>query len=223
MRYSSPRISTSKPASGANSTRSPSSRLRTVGPDGDDLGPREPTVEVGGGGDEDAAAALAVAGVVGRQHQEPVGGHADRLLRVVACASVAREAMTRRLPSALIGPMPRATGFVASPRLRLDSPEWPSPPRFAGRHAPLVTQARAEVCRTASRTRRVGATALAYFHLTKPRVIELLLVTTLPAMILAAGEMPSLAPDRSRCCSAARSPPVAPTPSTAGSSATATR
>ena len=35
-------------------------------------------------------------------------------------------------------------------------------------------------------------TALAYFHLTKPRVIELLLVTTLPAMILAAGEMPSL-------------------------------
>jgi protoheme IX farnesyltransferase len=34
--------------------------------------------------------------------------------------------------------------------------------------------------------------ALAYFHLTKPRVIELLLVTTLPAMILAAGEMPSL-------------------------------
>ena len=35
-------------------------------------------------------------------------------------------------------------------------------------------------------------TALAYFHLTKPRVIELLLVTTLPAMILAAGEMPSI-------------------------------
>jgi protoheme IX farnesyltransferase len=42
------------------------------------------------------------------------------------------------------------------------------------------------------RTRRAGTTALAYFHLTKPRVIELLLVTTLPSMILAAGKMPPL-------------------------------
>ena len=32
----------------------------------------------------------------------------------------------------------------------------------------------------------------AYFLLTKPRVIELLLVTTVPAMVLAAGELPSL-------------------------------
>jgi protoheme IX farnesyltransferase len=53
-----------------------------------------------------------------------------------------------------------------------------------------VTQA--EVSRSESWTRRAGTTALAYFHLTKPRVIELLLVTTLPAMILAAGEMPPL-------------------------------
>ncbi|HZP28602.1 MAG TPA: heme o synthase [Acidimicrobiia bacterium] len=42
------------------------------------------------------------------------------------------------------------------------------------------------------RTTRIGAAARAYFQLTKPRVIELLLVTTLPAMILAAGELPSL-------------------------------
>jgi heme o synthase len=63
----------------------------------------------------------------------------------------------------------------------------------AGRHAPLVTQARTESSsRTVGRTRRAGTTALAYFHLTKPRVIELLLVTTLPAMILAAGKMPPL-------------------------------
>src|SRR5213076_1831960 len=62
----------------------------------------------------------------------------------------------------------------------------------AGRHAPLVTPARPETSRSESRARRAGTTALAYFHLTKPRVIELLLVTTLPAMILAAGEMPSL-------------------------------
>jgi len=35
--------------------------------------------------------------------------------------------------------------------------------------------------------------ALLYLRLTKPRVVELLLVTTLPAMILAAGEFPSVA------------------------------
>jgi heme o synthase len=39
------------------------------------------------------------------------------------------------------------------------------------------------------RTRRVTAT---YVALTKPRVIELLLVTTVPAMVLAAGGVPSL-------------------------------
>ena len=57
---------------------------------------------------------------------------------------------------------------------------------------PLVIQARAEVAAPQSWVRRALHTALAYFHLTKPRVIELLLVTTLPAMILAAGEMPPL-------------------------------
>ena len=41
-------------------------------------------------------------------------------------------------------------------------------------------------------TSRIGGVARAYFLLTKPRVIELLLVTTVPAMILAAGELPSL-------------------------------
>jgi heme o synthase len=59
---------------------------------------------------------------------------------------------------------------------------------------PVETQARSEPSVDTDRwTRRTGATALAYFHLTKPRVIELLLVTTLPSMILAAGEMPSVA------------------------------
>jgi protoheme IX farnesyltransferase len=63
----------------------------------------------------------------------------------------------------------------------------------AGRSgAPLVIQARAEVAASPSWTRRALHTALAYFHLTKPRVIELLLVTTLPAMILADGDMPSV-------------------------------
>jgi protoheme IX farnesyltransferase len=43
-----------------------------------------------------------------------------------------------------------------------------------------------------SRTRHLTATLRAYFLLTKPRVIELLLVTTLPAMILADDGFPSL-------------------------------
>jgi protoheme IX farnesyltransferase len=38
---------------------------------------------------------------------------------------------------------------------------------------------------------RAAATVRAYVLLTKPRVIELLLVTTLPAMVLAAGKLPS--------------------------------
>jgi protoheme IX farnesyltransferase len=43
-----------------------------------------------------------------------------------------------------------------------------------------------------SRTSRIGRASRAYFMLTKPRVIELLLVTTVPAMVLAAAELPSL-------------------------------
>jgi heme o synthase len=39
---------------------------------------------------------------------------------------------------------------------------------------------------------RATSRVRAYFLLTKPRVIELLLVTTLPAMVLAAGRLPSL-------------------------------
>jgi len=39
---------------------------------------------------------------------------------------------------------------------------------------------------------RIGSTVWAYVQLTKPRVIELLLVTTLPAMVLAEGAFPPL-------------------------------
>lgn len=39
---------------------------------------------------------------------------------------------------------------------------------------------------------RIAARARAYFLLTKPRVIELLLITTVPAMILAADKLPSV-------------------------------
>jgi protoheme IX farnesyltransferase len=51
--------------------------------------------------------------------------------------------------------------------------------------SPPVTAAR-------SRARRLGYSLRAYFLLTKPRVIELLLVTTLPAMILADDGVPSI-------------------------------
>ncbi|MEX2100237.1 MAG: heme o synthase [Acidimicrobiia bacterium] len=51
---------------------------------------------------------------------------------------------------------------------------------------------RADAFGSDGRLRRAYVTARAYFLLTKPRVIELLLVTTVPAMILAAGELPSL-------------------------------
>jgi protoheme IX farnesyltransferase len=45
---------------------------------------------------------------------------------------------------------------------------------------------------TRSRVRRATERARAYFLLTKPRVIELLLVTTVPAMLLADGGVPPL-------------------------------
>ena len=40
--------------------------------------------------------------------------------------------------------------------------------------------------------RDIGAVVKAYVSLTKPRIVELLLVTTVPAMMLAAGGWPSL-------------------------------
>ena len=64
-----------------------------------------------------------------------------------------------------------------------------------------------------SATATTGDTIRAYVALTKPRIIELLLVTTVPAMVLAARDVPGHAPSAtgagSSCgrSSAARSPP----------------
>jgi protoheme IX farnesyltransferase len=55
--------------------------------------------------------------------------------------------------------------------------------------APAPIDVRAE--RTARR-RRVASLLRAYVALTKPRIVELLLVTTVPAMLLAAGGLPPL-------------------------------
>ena len=59
--------------------------------------------------------------------------------------------------------------------------------------------------------RTVGVVARALFLLTKPRIIELLLVTTLPTMFLAAPRAAGHRPDRRHPGSAARSLPAAPT------------
>jgi hypothetical protein len=69
--------------------------------------------------------------------------------------------------------------------------------------------------------RRLPATIRAYVALTKPKLVELLLVTTVPAMMLAAGAGP-----RGACCwppcSGGPWPPGPPTRSTAGTTATST-
>jgi heme o synthase len=54
--------------------------------------------------------------------------------------------------------------------------------------SPAVGAAAAPV----ARRRDLGALVRAYVSLTKPRIVELLLVTTVPAMMLAAGGLPSL-------------------------------
>lgn len=56
---------------------------------------------------------------------------------------------------------------------------------FGGRPVTTLSE------RPAVRTGRLASTLRAYVGLTKPRIIELLLVTTLPAMMLASGGLPS--------------------------------
>ncbi|WP_395106343.1 heme o synthase [Actinomadura sp. SCN-SB] len=60
-------------------------------------------------------------------------------------------------------------------------PDAPPPPAAAGAGAPDAARAA---------RRPVGGLVRAYVALTKPRVIELLLITTLPVMFLAAGGVP---------------------------------
>lgn len=57
--------------------------------------------------------------------------------------------------------------------------------------SPGAVAAARKQARAAARP-RFGAVAKAYLTLTKPRIIELLLVTTLPTMFLAAGGLPSI-------------------------------
>ena len=104
----------------------------------------------------------------------------------------------------------------------LPSAPWPRSPTISRRRRDRPAPSPRARRRPARRPPRAGAAAAPYFLLTKPRVIELLLVTTVPAMILAEDGLPSLGLIARRAASAARSPPAARTRSTAGSSATAT-
>jgi len=63
---------------------------------------------------------------------------------------------------------------------------------LAYRLAPQVDEAVATEGSEASAKPSLKDTASAYFQLTKPRIIVLLLITTIPAMILAAGRVPSI-------------------------------
>ena len=65
----------------------------------------------------------------------------------------------------------------------------PGPRSAAAPTVPVPIDVPAE---RAARRRRTGAALRAYVALTKPRIIELLLVTTVPAMVLAAHGLPSL-------------------------------
>jgi protoheme IX farnesyltransferase len=65
----------------------------------------------------------------------------------------------------------------------------PGPRGAATPPAPVPIDVPAE---RAARRRRAGSVLRAYVALTKPRIVELLLVTTLPAMVLAADGLPPL-------------------------------
>jgi protoheme IX farnesyltransferase len=70
---------------------------------------------------------------------------------------------------------------------RAPAPELGSQPIF-----PVSAAALARAQREARKSRGIGAIVRAYVSLTKPRIVELLLVTTVPAMLLAAHGMPSI-------------------------------
>ena len=80
MRYSSPRISTSIARVGREQHAVALLDVAHGRADRDHLGPREPPVDVRGGGDQDARRGLAVAVLVGRPDENAVGRHGNRVL-----------------------------------------------------------------------------------------------------------------------------------------------
>ena len=124
-------------------------------------------------------------------------------------------------PSTLVSGLPhRGWRSVDRVRRRLESTEHPD---CAGTPKDAVAT-------TSMPDRPVGprgpidaARSANYVALTKPRIIELLLVTTVPVMVLAAGGVPVAVARPGAPSSVARWRPARPTPSTATSTATSTR
>jgi heme o synthase len=81
----------------------------------------------------------------------------------------------------------RATGLTGPPQHVPTVPQPPTDVPLAEGESRLLVERSA-----AGRPRSVGRTLRAYVALTKPRIIELLLVTTVPAMMLAQGGFPPL-------------------------------
>ena len=79
----------------------------------------------------------------------------------------------------------RATGITAPPAHVPVVPDVPI-------SKPVAEAESARVVRTARSRRSAGRTVRGYIALTKPRIIELLLVTTVPAMVLAEQGVPPL-------------------------------
>ena len=93
---------------------------------------------------------------------------------------------------------------------------------LAGAHE-IDRGAPAGASRRRRRCRRIARVAADYVALTKPRIIELLLVTTVPTMLLAADGRPGVWCSSAPPWSAAPWRPARPTSSTATSTATSTR
>ncbi len=183
-------------------------------------------MHVGGGRDQDPGPGLALAELVGRLDEQAVGSHADGLLGRRRLAE-ARAAARIGVGSAMRGRLPPHLRSRRMLRGVTDPPATVAP----WRHSRTIWRRRRELadglrragrgCR-AFRPARTRSTLRAYFLLTKPRVIELLLVTTVPAMILGGRWAPGALADRGRAGRRRRWPPAGRTRSTAGSSATGT-
>ena len=120
----------------------------------------------------------------------------------IACA-LDRRPLPRRLAMALVvlvASRSRLAGSTWSRGCRPSSScrTWPLAPRCGAARSGSCSSVRRLRSGARVHARRPGAsgvvdTARAYVALTKPRIIELLLVTTVPTMVLAAGWRPHLA------------------------------
>ena len=105
-------------------------------------------------------------------------------MRVSEGAANPGSGMPTGAPSAAAGPSNLASASILRGEATLEPapPAPPAPPATSAAPAPPATPA----------TRPFSATVHAYVALTKPRIIELLLITTIPAMVLATRDLPGV-------------------------------